>query len=59
MIKLFCFQSVQPLPLANIETRSMRATYNEGADSAESGDALARTVVELDLDDVLRGLFQS
>jgi hypothetical protein len=33
------------------------ATYDQGADSAESSDALTRTVVELDLDDILRGLF--
>lgn len=59
MIKLFCFQSALPLCPASIETRSVRATYDEGADSAESGDALARTVVKLDLDDVLLGLFQS
>ena len=36
-----------------------RATYNEGSDSAEGSDALARPMVELDLDNVLLGLFQS
>ena len=37
----------------------MRATYNQGADSSESSDALAGAVVELNLDDVLLGLLQS
>lgn len=37
----------------------MRATYNDGSDSAESSDALARAVVKLDLDDVLLGLLQA
>lgn len=33
------------------------ATYDEGADGAESSDALAGTVVKLDLDEVLLGLW--
>jgi hypothetical protein len=37
----------------------MRFTYNECADGAESGDALADAVVELDLDEILLGLCQS
>ena len=59
MIKLFYSQSAQSSHVYQCGNSRMRATYNQGADSAESGDALAGTVVELDLDEVLLGLFQS
>jgi hypothetical protein len=59
MIKLFCFQSVVVRLLALVPARSRVATYDEGSDSAEGGDALARAVVKLNLDDVLLGLPQS
>ena len=36
--------------------RNEIATYDDGADSAEGSNALARAVVELDLDLVLLGL---
>lgn len=58
MIKLFYSSQPSLSFLASIDSR-VRATYNQGADSAEGGDALAGTVVELDLDEVLLGLFQS
>jgi hypothetical protein len=42
--------------IASIPVRPVDATYDESADSSEGGDALARAVVELNLDDVLLGL---
>lgn len=38
--------------------KNCSATYNESSDSAEGSDTLARTVVELDLDDILLWLFE-
>lgn len=35
------------------------ATYDEGSDGSDGGDALARAVVELNLDGVLLGLHRS
>jgi hypothetical protein len=52
-------QSAQSFLPCQYRDSRVCATYNQGADSAESGDALAGTVVELDLDEVLLGLFQS
>jgi hypothetical protein len=60
MIKLFYPLSVMPSCLDHISVRRIvRVTYDEGADGAESSDALARAVVKLNLDDILLGLFQS
>jgi hypothetical protein len=56
MIKLFYSQSAQSSHVYQCENSRMRATYNQGADSSESSDALAGAVVELDLDDILLGV---
>jgi hypothetical protein len=34
----------------------LRKTYDDGSDSSEGGDALSRSMVEFDLDEVLLGL---
>ena len=54
MIKLFCSKSV--LSSLWYFDVSVRFTYDQCADGAESGDALAGAVVEFDLDEVLLGL---
>lgn len=37
-------------------TARIRITYDDRSDGSEGSDALSRTVVELDLDEVLLGL---
>jgi hypothetical protein len=59
MIKLFCPLSAFAYVSADVSTRSRIATYDESSDGADSSDALAGTVVELNLDDVLLGLRKS
>jgi hypothetical protein len=54
MIKLFYPQSAH-LVHATSRSRTL-ATYDEGSDSSDGGDGLARAVVQLDLDEVLLGL---
>lgn len=57
MIRLFCSQSaLSSCPSLLFHRRFDDATYDQGADGAEGGDALPRSVVELDLDQVLLGL---
>jgi hypothetical protein len=56
MIKLFCSRSALALISASILARSMCVTYDESADGAEGGDALAGAVVELNLYEVRLGL---
>jgi hypothetical protein len=58
MIKLFCHLSIL-VQLAGIPVPTVVATYDESSDGAESGDALAGTVVQLNLDEVLLGLLRS
>ena len=43
---------------ASVPAVLIQATYDESSDSAEGSDALARAVVELNLDLVLLGLFR-
>lgn len=38
-------------------SKMLVATYDESADGTEGSNALARAMVELDLDEVLLGLF--
>jgi hypothetical protein len=58
MIRLFCSQSALAFVSASIPARSRCATYDESADGAEGGDALAGAVVELNLYEVRLGLCQ-
>jgi len=55
MIKLFYPQSAQCSLRYHAQSRVL-ATYDEGSDSPDGGDRLARAVVQLDLDEVLLGL---
>jgi hypothetical protein len=59
MIKLFYLLSALARVSADISAISRVATYDESSDGADGSDALAGTVVELNLDDVLLGLQQS
>lgn len=56
-IKLF-YPSQSTCSSNNIDLKAF-ATYDDGSDSSEGSDALARTVVELDLDNVLLRLYNS
>lgn len=61
MIKLFYLMSVLAVSsfVACPPNEWRLVTYDESSDSADGGDALAGTVVELNLDDVLLGLRKS
>ena len=54
MIKLFYYSQYCLLLPRQVE--GVGATYDESADGTDGGNALARAVVELDLDEVALGL---
>lgn len=59
MMRLFCRPLASAPTWSNIHGRVLLATYDESADGTEGSDALPRSVVELDLDEVLLGLRKS